>query len=238
MLEARVDHHRRRNGRSHHRRLRFYRCTSLETVTLPSRTVSIGDYAFSFGSTSEASLTSITLNEGLESIGDYAFYRAGTLSAVNIPSTVSYLGRYAFGFAGIGESTLNIPEDADFKVTFAATPEGQTPVDLTMGDYAFYMTAPAPCSFPSASSTSRNMPSMAPRISRRSPFPPPSATWGTCAPSHAGVLRLREFGIRHLHARRHAAAFHRGGSLLGVPQAHLPDAACPRFRHEEHVRRV
>ncbi len=119
----------------------FYRCTSLETVTLPSRTVSIGDYAFSFGSTSEASLTSITLNEGLESIGDYAFYRAGTLSAVNIPSTVSYLGRYAFGFAGIGESTLNIPEGADFKVTFAATPEGQAPVDLTMGDYAFYMTA-------------------------------------------------------------------------------------------------
>ena len=69
--------------------------TNRFTLTIPSSVVSIGNNAF-YGS----SITSLTLNEGLEHIGEYAFANMlGSLSTVNIPSTVTSMGSNPFAFS-------------------------------------------------------------------------------------------------------------------------------------------
>lgn len=53
---------------------------------------SICDYVFSY----DKNLTSVTLPEGLKTIGSYAFCNCTYLSSISIPSTVTRIGRYAF----------------------------------------------------------------------------------------------------------------------------------------------
>ena len=65
---------------------------SLAAVTLPEGLQSIGDYAFYRCD----SLAAVTLPEGLQSIGDYAFYGCTSLTAIEIPSSITSIGASAF----------------------------------------------------------------------------------------------------------------------------------------------
>lgn len=68
----------------------FYNNQNISSVTIPSTVKEIGSQAFLF-----STLTSVTLNDGLETIRDAAF--SGTkLKEVTIPKTVTSIGNYAF----------------------------------------------------------------------------------------------------------------------------------------------
>lgn len=100
----------------------FYNCTALTSdIILPARTKSVGEKAFYYVSSAV-----LQLNEGLETIGAYAFYTMRSIESVIIPSTVKEIGDYAF-YACSSLSTL----------TFAATPAGVEAVPLIVGNYVF-----------------------------------------------------------------------------------------------------
>ena len=69
----------------------FYYCTGLTSVTIPEGVTSIGDSAFDC-----AGLTSVTIPEGVTSIGYDAFYNCYGLTSVTIPSSVTSIGSWAF----------------------------------------------------------------------------------------------------------------------------------------------
>jgi len=79
--------------------------------------VSYAVFAIGAGAFSGAGLASLTLNDGLTDIGDYAF-RNNRLGAVEIPASVSTIGISAFAGSDVTSLTLN---------------DGLT----TIGDYAF-----------------------------------------------------------------------------------------------------
>ena len=76
-------------------------------AVLPASVRSIGRYAFSL-----SQLESITLPEGLETIGNSAFQSCSRLGSVVIPSTVTEIGRYAFynAFRTSSEATVTIAD--------------------------------------------------------------------------------------------------------------------------------
>lgn len=78
--------------------------TDLTTITLPDSVETIGDNAFS----NCDKLTSVTLGSGLKSIGNYAFNYCSALSSINIPEGVTFLGNSAFNHCASLES-INIP---------------------------------------------------------------------------------------------------------------------------------
>ena len=61
-------------------------------VTIPEGVQSIGDWAFCDCS----SLSSLTLPSSLQSIGDYAFYDCNSLTSLTLPSSLQSIGDYAF----------------------------------------------------------------------------------------------------------------------------------------------
>lgn len=104
----------------------FSGCTALRVVNLPASLEEIGDYAFyqlnvrevnlpEVGSLTkigthafyETPITSINLPEGLQVIGDYAFYSCASLKEVTLPETLTTIYRYAFRNTAIEE--LRIP---------------------------------------------------------------------------------------------------------------------------------
>ncbi len=64
----------------------------------------IGDYAFYWG---DENLISVTLNEGLESIGNNAFQTCKTITDIIIPNSVKTIGKYAFGIC-FGLKTIKL----------------------------------------------------------------------------------------------------------------------------------
>lgn len=70
----------------------FARCESLKSIIIPRTVTEIEDETFA-GCTS---LESVTLNNGLKSIGYYAFGDCKSLREISIPSTVTEIGSYAF----------------------------------------------------------------------------------------------------------------------------------------------
>ena len=70
----------------------FVDCTSLESITIPSALVEIGDYAFDGCS----HLKEVILNEGLQKIGDYAFINCSSLESITLPSTLVEIDGGAF----------------------------------------------------------------------------------------------------------------------------------------------
>lgn len=65
---------------------------SISHINIPSNIKTIDTVAFA----DDNNLTSVVLNDGLETIGDYSFYGCG-LEFVSIPKTVSHIGEGAFG---------------------------------------------------------------------------------------------------------------------------------------------
>lgn len=61
-------------------------------LIIPDDVVIIGDYAFE-----DADLTSVTIPNGVTSIGAYAFYECDDLKSVTIPDGVTSIGELAFG---------------------------------------------------------------------------------------------------------------------------------------------
>ena len=73
-------------------------------VTIPEGVQSIGDYAFCDCS----SLTSLTLPSSLQSIGGGAFFGCNSLSSLTLPSSLQSIGDYAFGWCS-SLTSLTLP---------------------------------------------------------------------------------------------------------------------------------
>lgn len=91
----------------------FYNCGSLKSITIPSSVKSIGVHAFT-----GSALERVVLNEGLTTIGNYAFFNISTLEDINMPNSLTTIGSNAFkGCTGIksfhfGKSLKSIGENA------------------------------------------------------------------------------------------------------------------------------
>ena len=82
----------------------FYEESDVKTVTIENGVTSIGDYAFDLCE----NLTTVTIPNSVSRIGDYAFGACSSLSDVTIPGSVKSIGRGAFMGTNIKE--LIIPE--------------------------------------------------------------------------------------------------------------------------------
>lgn len=93
----------------------FSTCKDLKSVTILEGVKSIGSYAF-YGC---KNLSAVYLPNGLLSIGEEAFEDCTKLSSLEIPNTVSEIGRGAFWNSGI--NNVNIPTSLEkiANVTFA-----------------------------------------------------------------------------------------------------------------------
>lgn len=70
----------------------FFQCENVKSVTIPDGVESIGDFAFS-----ECGITSIIVPKSVTSIGSFAFDRCKSLTEIEIPESVTSIGRTAFG---------------------------------------------------------------------------------------------------------------------------------------------
>ena len=110
-------------------RYAFYGCGKLTSISLPARTKSIGNYSFAATTTAGANggLTSVTLNEGLTTIGEYAFRGQKGITSITIPSTVTSIGASAFAYSGLtGVNPVRFTQ-----------PSSGARTGLTLGDYVF-----------------------------------------------------------------------------------------------------
>ena len=73
---------------------------------VPYKVTTVGNSAFC----NKRNIRSLTLPEGLETIGDYAFYKIG-ISELTLPSTLRSIGAWSFGSAYI--TSLAIPEGVE-----------------------------------------------------------------------------------------------------------------------------
>ncbi len=71
----------------------FYYVTHITTITLPDGVTSIGAHAFD-----NSGLLAITIPGSVKSIGAYAFYRCSGLADVKIEEGVPYIGEYMFNY--------------------------------------------------------------------------------------------------------------------------------------------
>ena len=76
--------------------------SKLAKLTLPSSVKSIGKFAFY-----KTALTSVTLPEGLEEIGDGVFAYTSLSGDLNLPKSLNNLGEYAFKKTNISSVNLN-----------------------------------------------------------------------------------------------------------------------------------
>ena len=70
----------------------FYNCSSLTSITIPDGVTSIGEYAF-WGCTS---LTSVTIPDSVTSIGGKAFSGCSSLTSITIPNSVTSIENETF----------------------------------------------------------------------------------------------------------------------------------------------
>lgn len=84
----------------------FSGSSGLTSITIPEGVKSIGNYAFSACS----SLTSITLPEGVTSIGDHAFSSCSSLTSITLPEGVKSIGNNVF-YRCSSLTSINIPKN-------------------------------------------------------------------------------------------------------------------------------
>lgn len=89
---------------------------SKTSITLPAGVTAIADDAFDHER--DEKLVSITIPEGYESIGQWAFHRCDYLAHISLPSTLRTIGEYAFGHCDF--TSIQLPEGLE-----------------TIGEYAF-----------------------------------------------------------------------------------------------------
>lgn len=82
----------------------FYYCDSLTSLTIPS---GVENFTDAFGS---SGLRTLVLEEGIDSVDDYAFNGCRYLKNVTLPSTVKRIGKYAFSNC-FSLANLDIPAD-------------------------------------------------------------------------------------------------------------------------------
>lgn len=90
----------------------FWGCVKLTSITIPSKLISIGRYAFAF-----SRLISITIPDSVTSIGESAFSNCENLASVIISNSVISIGEGAFSDSGltsivVPDSVANIGEGA------------------------------------------------------------------------------------------------------------------------------
>ena len=111
----------------------------ITTVFINDGVTSVGNYAF-FGC---SGLTSVTIGNNVTSIGDHAFQKCSSLTSVTIPNSVMSIGDFAFGLCScltsvtIGNSVTSIGNWAFYDCS------GLTSVTIgnsvtSIGDKAFY----------------------------------------------------------------------------------------------------
>ena len=83
----------------------FAYCYALQSVTVPDGVTSIGTYAFSYC----YALQSVIIPDGVTSIGTYAFYYCYALQSVTIPDSMTSIGSSAFSQCRALQS-VTIPE--------------------------------------------------------------------------------------------------------------------------------
>ena len=81
----------------------------IRSLTLEEGVTGIADFAFM----SCSELSEVNLPDTLEEIGDYAFYYCDMLAAVEIPESVERIGEWAFGECTALEEVGGIPEDCE-----------------------------------------------------------------------------------------------------------------------------
>lgn len=81
----------------------FYRCSTLETVGIPSTITSIGQYTF----TGCSALDQIEISESITSIGKYAFSNCESLAEITVPATVTTIGEYVIGYNVVNSELLH-----------------------------------------------------------------------------------------------------------------------------------
>ena len=141
----------------------FYACTSLSTISLPTRLTSIGRSAFynclqlhkvdlskrmveELGPRAFSgciNLETINFGDKLKTIGEGAFYQCILLEKVSLPNTVTYIGDYAFiGCQLMEELSLgsNVQEIGNYAFAYcnAIKRLSFSGTLKTIGDYAFY----------------------------------------------------------------------------------------------------
>ena len=116
----------------------FYNCFMLTSVTIPDGVTSIGASAFE----DCTGLTSITIPDSVTSIGSEAFYNCRGLTSVTIPDSVTSIGSSAF-YDCDGLTSVTIPDSVTsigYRAFYGC--RGLTSVTIpdsvtSIGDYAF-----------------------------------------------------------------------------------------------------
>ncbi|MBR6727264.1 MAG: leucine-rich repeat domain-containing protein, partial [Clostridia bacterium] len=116
----------------------FYGFDSLTTVTLPNTLQSIGDYAFN----GCGALTTVNIPAGVTEIGDFAFKNCSMLGAVQLPTGLQTIGAQAFnGCSAL--TSINIPEGVTKIDMYAFTEAGLTsvhiPASMQVLDYGVFL---------------------------------------------------------------------------------------------------
>ena len=122
----------------------FAYCTSLSSVTLPDSLQTIGDWAFA----NCTSLSSVTLpNHSLTGIGEGIFESCEKLATINWPSSAEFTHFPAGLFDSCGLSSLRLPDSVtsigDWAFTYCTSLSSVTLPDSlqSIGDYAYSMVA-------------------------------------------------------------------------------------------------
>ena len=114
-----------------------FRGSSLESITIPEGVTSIGTSSISDCS----SLKSISLPDSILSIGDYAFSGCGSLGSISLPDSVTSIG--ASAFRGSSLESITIPEgvtsigESTFSGCTSLVSISIPDSILSVGDYAF-----------------------------------------------------------------------------------------------------
>lgn len=99
---------------------------SCETITLPSTMRIIGDDSF----TSKV-LKTVNLNDGLQAIGEGAFFSYGKIKNMTVPASVTYIGEYAIGYYPPDPDDPFVPSEVipNFVIYGTSGTEAQTYAD-------------------------------------------------------------------------------------------------------------